>query len=67
MAAANFADRLFAAVEEKNSRVCVGLDPRVSLLPAPLLAQYATPAEAVVAFCREICAAVVEDVPVVKV
>ena len=67
MAAVNFADRLFTAVEEKNSRVCVGLDPRVGSLPPPLLAQHATTAEAVVAFCREICAAVAEDVPVVKV
>lgn len=65
--AANFADRLFAAVQEKDSRVCVGLDPRVSLLPPPLLERYPTPAEAVVAFCREICAVVADEVPVVKV
>ncbi len=64
--AANFADRLFAAVQEKNSRVCVGLDPRLSQLPAPLREQYPSPAEAVLAFCREICAAVAEHVPVVK-
>ena len=64
--AANFADRLFAAVQEKDSRVCVGLDPRVALLPAPLLAQYPNPAEAVVVFCREICGAVAEFAPVVK-
>ncbi len=65
--AVNFADRLFAAVQEKESRVCVGLDPRVSLLPPPLLARYPTPAEAVVTFCRELCAAVADEVPVVKV
>ncbi len=65
--AANFADRLFVAVQEKDSRVCVGLDPRIDLLPPPLLERYSNPAEAAVAFCREICAAVVDEVPVVKV
>ncbi len=63
----NFADRLFAAVEEKDSRVCVGLDPRLDLLPAPLLARHQVPAEAVVEFCREVCAATAEFAPVVKV
>ena len=66
MADTNFADRLFAAVEEKNSRVCVGLDPSLELLPAPLLAASATPAAAVVEFCRQICAAVAPLAPVVK-
>ncbi len=64
--ATNFADRLFGAVEEKNSRVCVGLDPRVSQLPPPILEQYPNAAEAVVAFCRDICAAVAEHAAVVK-
>ena len=50
----NFADRLFVAVQEKDSRVCVGLDPRIDLLPPALLERYPTPAEAVVTFCREI-------------
>lgn len=63
----NFADRLFAAVEEKNSRVCVGLDPRLDLLPPTLLARHKVPAEAVVEFCREICGATAEFAPVVKV
>ena len=31
----NFADRLIAACKEKNSIVCVGIDPRPELLPAP--------------------------------
>lgn len=29
----NFADRLAAAVQAKRSRLCVGLDPRLDLLP----------------------------------
>jgi orotidine-5'-phosphate decarboxylase len=65
--AANFADRLFAAVQEKDSRVCVGLDPRLSQLPPPLRERYPNSAEAVVAFCREVCAAVVEHAAAVKV
>jgi|ERR1043166_571347 orotidine-5'-phosphate decarboxylase len=32
---ANFADRLIAAIKEKNSRVVVGLDPRLESLPDP--------------------------------
>jgi orotidine-5'-phosphate decarboxylase len=66
VAATNFADRLCAAVQEKDSRVCVGLDPRLDLLPEPLRAKQPSAAEAVVEFCREICAACADYAPVVK-
>ena len=33
----NFADRLAAAVNEKGTSVCVGLDPRIDLLPPELV------------------------------
>jgi len=33
----NFADRLVQACEEKNSIVCVGIDPRMELLPPTVL------------------------------
>jgi orotidine-5'-phosphate decarboxylase len=66
VAANNFADRLRAAIDDKNSRVCVGLDPRVASLPASLRSQYAVPAEAVVEFCSRIIGAVAEYAPVVK-
>ncbi|NLO73983.1 MAG: orotidine-5'-phosphate decarboxylase [candidate division WS1 bacterium] len=66
MAETNFADRLFAAVEEKDSRVCVGLDPNLELLPDDLLAAHGHPAEAVVEFCTRICVAVAPYAPVVK-
>lgn len=32
----NFADRIIEAVKEKNSRVCVGLDPRWERIPASI-------------------------------
>ncbi len=49
MAAEHFADRLMAAITTKNSRVCVGLDPRPDRLPH---------GTAVYEFCRRIVEAV---------
>ena len=53
----NFADRLAAAVGRCGNPVMVGLDPRVNLLPEPLLKnvdtnQPSTIAELFGAFCR---------------
>ena len=45
-----FSDRLAAAVHRKRSQLCVGLDPRVDLLPVELRGE--APAEAVGRFCR---------------
>ncbi len=36
----NFADRLAAAMLAKQSQVCVGLDPRLDRMPAPLVERY---------------------------
>jgi len=57
----HFADRLMAAVDEKNSCVVVGLDPRLDLLPAelcpdPAVAGYypETAAEFIAEFNRQV-------------
>jgi len=61
--AKHFADRLFAAVRDRDSRLCVGLDPRLDLLPPGLPED---PAERVEAFCRAICDATAPYAVVVK-
>ncbi|MGI6038173.1 MAG: orotidine-5'-phosphate decarboxylase [Limnochordia bacterium] len=70
----NFADRLSAAIEAKNSRVVVGLDPHGDLLPHHLLRQGeetrgtgpAGVAWAIARFNREIIDAVADHVVAVK-
>jgi orotidine-5'-phosphate decarboxylase len=65
----NFADRLVAATREKRSSVCVGIDPRVKLLPAEFRAKRDTPndqAQAIADWGRELIAVVAPLVPVVK-
>lgn len=64
-----FADRLAEAQSAKRSAVCVGIDPRVSLLPREFRPSRDTPnghAEAVAAWARELVAVVAPYVPVVK-
>ena len=61
--AKHFADRLFAAVRGKNSRLCVGLDPRLDLLPPELTGD---PVERVEAFCRAICETIAPYAAAVK-
>ena len=65
-----FGDRLAAAVQEKRSAVCVGLDPRWPSLPPSLVAGVdATPAgmaNAYERFCCEIIDVVAGLVPIVK-
>ena len=58
----NFADRLHAEIGSKDSRVCVGLDPRIDGLP-PRLRDAASggPAEAARAFV-EFCAGIIQAV-----
>jgi len=60
----HFADRLLAAIEQKGSPVCVGLDPRVDRLPKSLAA--GKPAASVKAFCMEVLEIVAPIVPAVK-
>jgi orotidine-5'-phosphate decarboxylase len=66
----SFADRLAEAVERKRSQVCIGLDPRVDLLPMELRGESvlgrAAAAAAVARFCRGIVDAVAPYVVAVK-
>jgi orotidine-5'-phosphate decarboxylase len=66
-----FADRLTAAVDALGAPACVGLDPEVSRLPAPLLdpsrrADRRACADAARAFCVGVVDAVTGVVPAVK-
>lgn len=60
-----FPDRLTQAVVARQSRVCVGLDPRPDMLP-PDLADAADMVRAAVEFCRGIIEAVAEFAVCVK-
>ncbi len=51
----HFADRLMDAVRRKGSRLCVGLDPRVDLLPPDLPGSASDPAKRVESFCLNLC------------
>ena len=64
----NFADRLVAAVREKQTPVLVGLDPRAESLPAGMLAakDVESTAKAYVAFCQGVIDVVAPLVPAVK-
>lgn len=59
----NFADRLAAVMRQKHSRLCVGLDPRLDLLPPELPAD---PTERVETFCRRLCEVVAPHAVAVK-
>lgn len=71
----HFADRLFASVRAKGNPLCVGIDPRLESLPAPIreeaLGRGGDPlvagAEAVGRFAREVLDVVAPIVPVVKI
>ncbi|MCE9637341.1 MAG: orotidine-5'-phosphate decarboxylase [Planctomycetes bacterium] len=65
----NFADRLSAAIHDKGSAVCVGIDPRMAQLPAEFQPKRDTPREAAEAVARWAAAlidVVAPLVPVVK-
>jgi orotidine-5'-phosphate decarboxylase len=66
----NFGDRLAEAVERKGSTVCVGLDPRIELLPPALVTGLrpgaAGRARAFERFCEQVIDAVVDEVVAVK-
>lgn len=64
----HFADRLSAAIEEKGSPVCVGIDPNIERFPARL-ARSIDPSEPVAAvrtFCMDVLETVAPIVPAVK-
>ena len=69
----NFADRLIAEIEAKGTAACVGIDPRLELLPLPLRRKFEkgggslrTIVGAIKAFSCEIVDIVAPLVPVVK-
>jgi len=65
----HFADRLFEAIAEKGSPVCVGLDPVYAKLPEDLRSPAATLEDevtAIGAFCEQVIDLVAPHVPAVK-
>jgi orotidine-5'-phosphate decarboxylase len=66
----NFADRLAAAVSAKGSSVCVGLDPRIDLLPPELVTGLkpgrAGRARAYQRFCEGLIESVADEAVAVK-
>ena len=71
MCAASFIDRLVSAVRQRQTPLLVGLDPRVSQLPAQILADTDTASTTSVAnayreFCRSVIDVVAPLVPAVK-
>ena len=67
----NFADRLLAAIEEKGSPVCVGIDPQFDRLPWAIAAgcdqaDRARQVRLIGQFCREVLSLVAPYVPAVK-
>lgn len=70
----HFADKLIRAIKEKNSAVCVGLDPRLNQIPAFILKKsiekngknFMAAAEAFLEFNKGIIDAVKDLVPCVK-
>ena len=71
----HFADALMQAIGEKNSALCVGLDPRIELIPHRVreaaFRQFSNPAqaasEAFLAFGKGVLDAVAPIIPAVKV
>ncbi|MFW5868550.1 MAG: orotidine-5'-phosphate decarboxylase, partial [Armatimonadota bacterium] len=61
----HFADRLMAAIKEKSSRVCVGIDPVPERLPDALSAE-GDVIERVRCFCTRILRAVADYAAIVK-
>ena len=65
----HFADRLLAAIKEKGSPVCVGIDPVYDRLPDELRSDAAEPerrVDEIRTFCRTVLEAVAPHVPAVK-
>jgi orotidine-5'-phosphate decarboxylase len=66
----NFADDLLAAIDEKGSPVCVGLDPVYERLPKEYQKDHREEferAEGIGAFCREVLRVVAPLVPAIKI
>ncbi len=75
MAIANFADRLLAAIDQRQTPLILGLDPVYEKLPAAITsrpgmndpARAADCVNAMVEFCRQIIAVAAPHVPAVKI
>lgn len=66
----HFADRLLAAIEQKGSPVCVGIDPVYDRLPEQMQddrIEYVEQTEMLGAFCYDVLEIVASIVPAVKV
>jgi orotidine-5'-phosphate decarboxylase len=66
----NFADDLLAAIEEKHSPVCVGLDPVYDRLPPEFQQDHreeVSRTDGIGRFCREVLQIVAQIVPAVKI
>jgi orotidine-5'-phosphate decarboxylase len=64
--AEHFADRLLEAARRKHSRLCVGLDPRLDLLPPDMRGGASDPVQRVEHFCQSICLATAPYAAAVK-
>ena len=63
-----FADRLVAAIHQKNAPVCVGLDPLIERLPGPVREAHGdAPWTALLFYGREVIRAVAAHVPAIKI
>lgn len=63
----SFSDRLAAAIRAKRTALCVGLDPRLPLLPAELVTQHGPDAVAAVEeFCLRVLDIIAPIAPIVK-
>jgi orotidine-5'-phosphate decarboxylase len=66
----NFGDRLADAVERKSSAICIGLDPRIEMLPPSLVIGLkpgaAGRARAFERFCQQVIEAVADEAVAVK-
>jgi len=62
----NFADRLIETIRRKKSCVCVGLDPRLDLIPAEITSKASSPSQAILEFNKAIIDIIKDDVVAVK-
>jgi len=66
--ATHFADRLVAAIRQKNAPVCVGLDPLVERLPSAVREAHGDePWTALLLYGRDVIRAVAAHVPAIKI
>jgi len=62
----NFADKLMESIRNKKSCVCVGLDPKIDLIPVEILSSSKSPTQAIYNFNKAIIDIIKDDVAAVK-